>query len=99
MRGSDDIRIANRSLDELDYHLNQAIVEWLQSLNQNSVTKDQLKGLFDKIKKILSIQGEYTLKNAGSRDIRGIKGEDDEVVNIFVLFNRFTLNYRRHLDL
>lgn len=99
LRGSDDIRIANRSLDELDYHLNQAIVEWLRSLNQNSVTKDQLKGLFDKIKKILSIQGEYTLKNAGSRDIRGIKDEDDEVVNIFVLFNRFTSNYRRHLDL
>lgn len=99
LRGSDDIRIVNRSLDELDYHLNQAIVEWLRSLNKNSATKDQLKGLFDEIKKILSIQGEYTLKNAGSRDIRGIKDENNEVVNIFVLFNRFTLNYRRHLNL
>lgn len=99
LRGSDDTRIANRQLDKLDYQLNQIIVKWLQSLNQNSDTKDQLKILFDKIKKTLSIQGEYTLNNAGSRDIRGIKGEDDEVVNIFVLFNRFTLNYRRHLDL
>lgn len=71
----------------------------MRSLNKNSATKDQLKGLFDEIKKILSIQGEYTLKNAGSRDIRGIKDENNEVVNIFVLFNRFTLNYRRHLNL